>query len=138
MEREKIARMLLRMAEDVDDGVEAEKKVAMAAKLVKTAGTLLGPGIPDGTGPMSGTGECPYDDEDDEEILTARDRRALFGDEEVVVEDPAFVSKLRALKMSLPRLSRARNKRLMQFGIEMIRPNSTVEDLVDALLRVGV
>ena len=34
----------------------------------KTAGRKLGPGIPDGAGPMRGTGQCPYDeDEEDEE-----------------------------------------------------------------------
>jgi len=50
--------------------------------------------------------------------------------------DPRFIEKVRALKMSLPKLTQKKNRKLRQFGIGVIRPNSSVEDLVDALSRV--
>lgn len=43
--------------------------VAIAKRLAKIAGKLMGPGIPDGTGPGRETGSCPYDKEDDEEEM---------------------------------------------------------------------
>jgi len=62
----------------------------------------------------------------------------LEGDVDVVEEevDPRFIEKVRALKMSLPKLTQKKNRKLRQFGIGVIRPNSSVEDLVDALSRV--
>ena len=56
------------------------------------------------------------------------------GDTEEI--DPRFIEKVRALKMSLPKLTQKKNRKLRQFGIGVIRPNSSVEDLVDALSRV--
>lgn len=48
------------------------KRTRIATELVKIAGLLLGPGVPDGTGPMKNSPECPFnkeidkqDDEDD-------------------------------------------------------------------------
>lgn len=60
----------------------AGSRVDVAEALVRIAGDLLGPGVPDGTGPARGTGECPFDDEDFDEDdvgeaeVVARDRRA--------------------------------------------------------------
>ena len=50
--------------------------------------------------------------------------------------DPRFIEKVRSLKMNLPKLSQKKNRKLRQFGIGVIRPNSSVEELVDALSRV--
>jgi len=47
----------------------------VASELLKLAGDLLGPGVPDGTGPMGETDDCPFEDEDD------------VGDAEVVASD---------------------------------------------------
>jgi len=58
---------------------EIEKK-----KKGKKAGTILGPGIPDGTGPMRGTGMCPMDD-DEEEIIEG---------EPEIIEDLSVASEL--------------------------------------------
>jgi non-homologous end joining protein Ku len=54
------------------------------------------------------------------------------------VEDPKFVEKIRNLRQVLTKLSQKKRRRLQQFGIGLIRPNATVEDLVDALMRVAV
>ena len=56
------------------------------------------------------------------------------GDTEEI--DPRFIEKVRSLKMNLPKLSQKKNRKLRQFGIGVIRPNSSVEELVDALSRV--
>jgi hypothetical protein len=50
--------------------------------------------------------------------------------------DPRFVDKIRSLKIQLPRLVRKKNRKLIQFGIGVIRPNAKVEDLIDALMTV--
>jgi non-homologous end joining protein Ku len=54
------------------------------------------------------------------------------------VEDPKFVEKIRNLRQVLTKLSQKKRRRLQQFGIGLIRPNATVEDLVDALMKVAV
>jgi len=59
-------------------------------------------------------------------------------DEEAEVEDPKFLEKLRNLRQVLTKLSQKKRRRLQQFGIGLIRPNATVEDLVDALTKVSV
>jgi len=61
-------------------------------------------------------------------------RAAEEGEEEA--EDPQFAQKVRELKQVMQKLNNRKNRRLKQFGIsEMIRPNDTVADLVDALKR---
>jgi hypothetical protein len=58
----------------------AMDRVELADELMRLAGSILGPGVPDGTGPMKDTDECPYDedvlDEEDEfegdEVLASR------------------------------------------------------------------
>jgi hypothetical protein len=57
-------------------------------------------------------------------------------DEEVEDIDPRFVEKVRSLKRSLPKLASKRNRKLRQYGVETIRGNNTVEDLIDALMRI--
>lgn len=59
-------------------------------------------------------------------------------DEEVAEqEDPQFAQKVRDLKMVMQKLIQRKNRRLKQFGVsDMIRPNNTVEDLVDVMRRV--
>jgi hypothetical protein len=64
--------------------------------------------------------------------LTAQEED-VFEEEEI---DPRFVEKVRTLKRSLPRLTSKKKRKLRQYGVEMIRGNSTVEDLVDALMKV--
>jgi non-homologous end joining protein Ku len=54
------------------------------------------------------------------------------------VEDPKFMEKIRNLRQVLTKLSQKKRRRLQQFGIGLIRPNATVEDLVDALMKVAV
>jgi len=54
-------------------------------------------------------------------------------DEEV---DEKFAAKVRGLKSQMSKLTQKKRRRLKQFGIEIIRPNSTVEDLVDALSKI--
>lgn len=58
-------------------------------------------------------------------------------DKDEEVEDPKFMEKLRNLRQVLTKLSQKKRRRLQQFGIGLIRPNATVEDLVDALLKVS-
>ena len=52
------------------------------------------------------------------------------------VEDPKFNEKIRELRTLATKLQQKKRRRLQQYGIGLIRPNSTVEDLVDALLKV--
>jgi hypothetical protein len=56
-------------------------------------------------------------------------------DEDEDVEDPKFMEKIRTLKTLATKLGMKKRRRLQQFGIGLIRPNATVEDLVDALLK---
>jgi len=39
---------------------------------ITTAGKILGPGIPDGTGPARGSGFCPFDEEGEEPVVSKR------------------------------------------------------------------
>ena len=66
--------------------------------------------------------------------LIAAEPEDAEGEEEV--EDPKFVEKLRTLRSTLTKLSQKKRRRLQQFGIGLIRPNATVEDLVDALMKI--
>ena len=54
-------------------------------------------------------------------------------------EDPQFAQKVRELKQVMQKLNNRKNRRLKQFGIaDIIRPNDTVETLVEALRRCVV
>jgi hypothetical protein len=57
-------------------------------------------------------------------------------EEDVDVEDPKFVEKIRTLRTTLTKVNQKKRRRLQQYGIGLIRPNATVEDLVDALLKI--
>jgi hypothetical protein len=66
-------------------------------------------------------------------------RKRLTAQDEIEIEeevDPRFVEKVRSLKRSLPKLTSKKKRKLRQYGVEMIRGNNTVEDLVDALMRI--
>jgi hypothetical protein len=56
--------------------------------------------------------------------------------EESDVDDPKFNEKIRNLRTTLTKINQKKRRRLQQFGIGLIRPNATVEDLVDALLKI--
>lgn len=56
--------------------------------------------------------------------------------EDVDVDDPKFNEKIRTLRTTLTKINQKKRRRLQQFGIGLIRPNATVEDLVDALLKI--
>ena len=69
-------------------------------------------------------------------VAVARILSTLEDIDEEVVEDPQFAQKVRNLKQVMQKLNNRKNRRLKQFGIvDMIRPNDTVETLVDALIR---
>lgn len=72
-----------------------------------------------------------------EELLVLA--KSLLAVEEVEedVEDPKFNEKITTLKTSLMKVRTKKKRRLQQFGIGLIRPNATVEDLVDALLKIA-
>jgi hypothetical protein len=66
-------------------------------------------------------------------------RKRLTAQDDIILEeeiDPRFVEKVRTLKRALPKLTSKRNKKLRQYGVETIRGNNTVEDLIDALMRI--
>jgi len=50
----------------------------IAGDLVKLAGSIMGPGIPDGTGPYAGAPECPVTEIDEEGIAIAPRRRRRY------------------------------------------------------------
>jgi len=69
-------------------------------------------------------------------VAVARILSTLEDIDEEVVEDPQFAQKVRNLKQVMQKLNNRKNRRLKQFGIvDMIRPNDSVETLVDALIR---
>ncbi len=71
------------------------------------------------------------------ELLVLAKEIAAFDDEPMVEEeDPRFAEKVRTLRQSMPVIGRKKNKRLRAFGVGLIRPNDTVESLIDALLKV--
>lgn len=62
---------------------------------------------------------------------------AAAEDEGEDVVDEQFAQKVRDLKQGMQKLVNKKNRRLKQFGIsEMIRPNNTVEELIDVLRRI--
>ena len=71
----------------------------------------------------------------EELLVLAKGLLAVEKDEEDV-EDPKFNEKIRTLKTTLMKVSQKKRRRLQQYGIGLIRPNATVEDLVDALLKI--
>jgi len=62
--------------------------------------------------------------------LTAADEE---GDGE---QDEQFASRVRGIKTKMNKLTQKKRRKLNQYGIGVIRPNATVEDLVDALEKV--
>ena len=58
-------------------------------------------------------------------------------DDTADVEDPKFNEKIRTLRTTLVKISQKKRRRLQQYGIGLIRPNATVETLVDALLKIS-
>ena len=65
--------------------------------------------------------------------ITAEDS---IGSEAEDVVDEQFVQKVRGLRQQLNVLAPKKNRRLKQFGIELLRPGDKVEDLVNALIKV--
>ena len=65
-------------------------------------------------------------------LALAREIQSDEGDDAEPI-DEAFAQKVRALRQNMTKLAPKKRKRLQQFGIGVIRPNSTVEDLIDAL-----
>jgi hypothetical protein len=51
-------------------------------------------------------------------------------------KDEQFASRVRNIKTKMNKLSQKKTRKLKQFGIPMIRPSSSVEDLVGALEKV--
>jgi hypothetical protein len=70
--------------------------------------------------------------------LVAAARLLVAAEEETGDEgvDEQFAVKLRGLRQGLAQLASKKNKKLRQYGIDMIRPNSTVEELIDAVIAV--
>jgi len=58
----------------------------LAQRLLKLAGSLLGPGIPDGTGPMGGTPECPMSNAVEEPVEADPVEQILENQEEIMEE----------------------------------------------------
>ena len=67
-------------------------------------------------------------------LALARD--LIAAEEEDGEEDVAFIQRVRGLKTKMNKLGPKKRRKLTQFGIGTIRPNSTVEDLVDAIEKV--
>jgi sugar-specific transcriptional regulator TrmB len=70
-------------------------------------------------------------------VVLAKQLLAVEPEAEVDVEDPKFNEKIRELRTTLTKIQQKKRRRLQQYGIGLIRPNATVEDLVDALLKVS-
>lgn len=60
-------------------------KIKLAKELLRIAGSILGPGIPDGTGPFSGTPECPNYDEFSSEEGDETYIETAYGDDDLKV-----------------------------------------------------
>lgn len=69
-------------------------------------------------------------------ILLAKNILAVDAEEEGDVEDPKFIEKVRTLRTTLTKLNQKKRRKLNQYGIGLIRPTATVEDLVDALMKI--
>lgn len=75
----------------------------------------------------------------EELLVIAKDLMANdegVADVEEDVDDPKFLEKIRTLRTSLMKINQKKRRRLQQYGIGLIRPNATVESLVDALLKI--
>ena len=68
--------------------------------------------------------------------MLALARELMAQNEEDEAVDEQFATKVRGLKTQMTKLAPKKRRRLKQYGIGMIRPTSTVEELVDALQRV--
>jgi len=62
---------------------------------------------------------------------------AIAAQEDEDEDDPRFIEKLRSLKKVLGRLGSKKRRKLGQYGIGAIKGTGTVEDLVDALMKVA-
>jgi len=69
-------------------------------------------------------------------VMLAKGILAAEPEGEEDVEDPKFNEKIQTLKTTLTKIRAKKRRQLRQFGIGLIRPNSTVEDLVDSLLKI--
>ena len=70
-------------------------------------------------------------------LVLAKSLLAIKKDEEVETEDPKWAEKIQTLKQGLSVVrSKGKRKQLRQFGIPLIRPTATIEELVDALLKI--
>lgn len=59
----RIQSLLAKLEKETSSGL---KRMGVPLRLSsRFAGTVLGPGVPDGTGPLRGTGRCPFDEEDE-------------------------------------------------------------------------
>lgn len=67
------------------------------------------------------------------ELIKVAEMLGDFEGTESTEADPAFVEKLREVRQQMTRLAPRKNKKLRQFGIGLIRPSDTVEDLVNVL-----
>ena len=63
-------------------------------------------------------------------------RELTAADDEGDEPDEAFTARVRAIKTKMNKLGQKKRRKLTQFGIGMIRPSGTVEDLVSALEKV--
>lgn len=70
-------------------------------------------------------------------LLRMAEGMIVDGVDGVDEKDLKFSQKLRGLRKILPAIAQKRTKRLSAFGIGVIKPTSTVEDLVDALRKVS-
>lgn len=68
------------------------------------------------------------------ELLTLAKEVSAADDSEEV--DEQFASKVRGIKTQLNKLIQKKKRRLKQFGVGVIRPSATVEELVNALQKV--
>lgn len=62
---------------------------------------------------------------------------AIVAEDEPEEDDPRFIEKIRSLKKVLGRMGSKKNRKLSQYGIGTIKGTGTVEDLVDALMKVA-
>lgn len=56
---------------------EGDISESQADRLERTAGSIKGPGVPDGTGPMRDSDECPYSDDEADEMSEEKIAREL-------------------------------------------------------------
>jgi len=68
--------------------------------------------------------------------LLALAKELTAEEEEGDEQDEAFASRIRNIRTRMNKLSQKKRRKLNQYGVGIIRPNSTVEDLVGALEKV--